>query len=179
MSELESSGLLKDEPMPASDTPSPSSQQPQPTASSATAPAALTNPAGAIVAAVTASPSGTDALPAAEFQEHAGQAGAQEAGERPVADGTAAQAGSEGGAQAAGTNADGGEGTEGAAAAAADPAEQRVLGGLQGAPHWHEVGHVVPLLPHIPSAAGVVLPAAFRRQAHVDLWSSWFEHPHS
>lgn len=143
MSELESSGLLKDEPASAStlDDP-PADPQVQPadttplTPLPSTDPASLANPAAAIVSAVQgASDTPTDAAVAdADSSDEALQS-------QPATDAQAAASQPATKAQADAGVSEEGQTGEGASAAA----EQRVLGELQGAPHWHEVT----LHPHV------------------------------
>lgn len=126
MSELESSGLLKDEPVSAPKAPGGpvTETTPPPSDPTSSTPdldleASLANPAAAIVTAVTgASDTHSDAA-AATADQADGAAASQPAAEAP-ADST-------------------GRGSEGDVASTSAPAEQRVLGELLGAPQWHEV----------------------------------------
>ena len=128
MSELESSGLLKDEPVSAPTAPGDPATESTPPPSDPTSStpdldleASLANPAAAIVTAVTgASDTHSDVAAAAATADQADEAAASQPAAEAPADST-------------------GRGSEGDVAGTSAPAEQRVLGELLGAPQWHEV----------------------------------------
>lgn len=162
MSELESSGLLKDDPASASASQGPQADLQQadspprhadsitPAVSFSIDSATLANPAAAIVSAVQgAADTPTDATTDGADRSHESSAlqsaDAQLAGRnqtiekktdanvsesRPDADGSSSTADDQG----------------------SEPAEQRVLGELQGAPQWHEVSLQFPSLAILPDA---------------------------